>query len=270
MESVKSISYYKSKARDQLLGNYGMAIGSFVIIFACFYAISSLLMGAYASSGLISSAISAGDSAITAVSPIVAFSTVASVKDFIINTLLGFVSGAFYAILMAGFYYVMFEISKGNKPQVSDVFYGFKNHPDKIIIIYLIIEAIDLVALLPSTIVSFGTIGTDGINGKTFLLYIILLVVGYVVVIYVSVTFAFAYICYLTNTEATPIECLKESARLIKGNKLRYIYIVLSLIGFYILGVFSFGIGMLYVIAYQTMIVINMYKDLAGDVVDED
>lgn len=45
-----SISDLKAKAKDQLLGNYGIATGSFALLFVLVYALISILIGALAAS----------------------------------------------------------------------------------------------------------------------------------------------------------------------------------------------------------------------------
>lgn len=252
MNSTRTISEYKSQAKDQLLGNYGVAIGSFVVIFAIFYGVFAVLMGAYGSWNIASMGASEG-------------ATLGSyIKGEIATTVMVFVSGTIFAVLNAGFLRLLMGISRGDKPKVSEVFYCFKNHPDKAIIIYLVLALIQFVATLPSTVLGYYVNFENGMNGKIFFYYILAIVAGYAVYIYFSVTFAMSYFVYLDDEEASAIDCLKISARIMKGQKLRYLYIILSLIGYFILGVLSLGIGMLYVTAYENMIIINMYKDLLG------
>ena len=252
MNSTKPISDYKSQAKDQLLGNYGVAIGSFVIIFAIFYGIFVAIMGAY---GTWNIGTLANAGTITAA---------AYIKDEIATIVITFVAGSIFSVLNAGYIRMLMEISRGVRPKVSDVFYCIKNHPDKAIVMYLILAAIQVIVLLPSTILAYFVNTQNAMNGKTFFYYILATVIGYIIYIYFSATFAMCFFVYVDDQDATAIECLKVSARIMKGQKLRYLYIILSLIGYFLLGVLSLGIGMLYVTAYENMIIVNMYKDLLG------
>ena len=55
---------------------------------------------------------------------------------------------------------------------------------------------------------------------------------------------------------------LGESVRLMRGNKLRYIYLSLSFTGVYVLTFLSFGIGYLWVLPYIYTTYILFYLDL--------
>jgi len=56
-----------------------------------------------------------------------------------------------------------------------------------------------------------------------------------------------------------------ESARLMKGNKGRIFYIILSFIGWMCLGMLSFGSGLLWVIPYMQQTLIQFYLDVKGE-----
>ena len=55
---------------------------------------------------------------------------------------------------------------------------------------------------------------------------------------------------------------------MMRGNKFRYFYMLLSFLGYWLLILLSFGIAMLWVVPYQTMTTVDFYYDLkegAGD-----
>jgi uncharacterized membrane protein len=59
-------------------------------------------------------------------------------------------------------------------------------------------------------------------------------------------------------------ECMKESERLMKGYKFSYFVLQLSFIGWYIVGMLTFGIGMLWVLPYQECTNANFYAWLSA------
>jgi len=263
MESKKPISFYKAQAKDRMLGNYGIAIGSFVLIFACFYSLFSIISKSYTS--MFMPQVMNSESLIEAIDT--ASSRTGGITDTLISYLISLVAGVFYVILVAGYYYMMQELSYGRQVKLFDVFYGFRNHPDKIIIIYLIMEAVIFAGKLPSMIVADYVYTNDDISKQYFALYIVLTVAGLIVELIVSIVCAFVYLIYIDNPEMEAIECLKESIRCMNGHKLSFFYMILSLIGFYILGLASLGIGLLFVICYRYMIVTVMYRDICkGDI----
>ena len=257
MKERKSISFYKAQAKEQLLGNYGMAIGAFALVFVCSYFLHSILMGAFNASTIsgrivttenieeISNALAAG-----------------SVSVEITINLIALVSGVFYSLLYTGYLYILKEISDGRRPRLADVFYCFSNHPDKVIIISLCMGVLQIITGLPALILSYVSDFGITYNVDKLLAWLLLVLIGNIVYIYISIIFAFSYLIYLDNREFTALECLGMSVRYMRGNKLRYLGMVLSLLGYYLLGIISFGIGMLYAEAYQSMVTVNMYKDI--------
>lgn len=61
------------------------------------------------------------------------------------------------------------------------------------------------------------------------------------------------------NPEKSAIECIKESARIMKGYKFDYFVLELSFIGWSILCVLSFGIGFLWLVPYFEITLTNFY-----------
>ena len=66
------------------------------------------------------------------------------------------------------------------------------------------------------------------------------------------------------DAEIGVIHCLKESCRIMKGNKGRLFYIGLSFIGIGILTMFSFGLGYLWVAPYMGATTTFFYLDIRG------
>lgn len=254
MNSHKTISDYKSQAKEQLLGNYSMAIGSFVVIFVIVYTISVVLVGA----GTINNASLvvglANDSSSTNI--------IGEVKREALSAFLNFVVGAFSSLLMIGFYKILINIKNGREARMSDIFWGFKNHPDKVLIIYFVLAVFQYVMLIPSKIVGYFTIDEKGqIDGVMFFCWITLYVLAFLGCIWVYIIYAFRYLLYIDNPEMEVKEYFRCSRILMRGNKFRYAYMILSLIGYYLLGLISLGIGLLWIEPYKNMLVLNMYED---------
>ena len=253
----------KLKAKDQLLGNYGIAAGSFALLFALIYAVMMVL-----SSSMAVGMAGAGQPAVLDGS---------SVSGFIGSRVISLVVSALSGLLTTGYLYMMKKIAEGERAIPADLFYVFKNHPDKVLIISLILAGAQTVLLLPASILSFSgfsmggeadkfmTVGQFDIDGKKFLLWCILYLAGLVISFVVDIYLSMSYMIYLDDKEKSIAEILGESFRLMRGNCFRYFYMMLSFIGYLFLVVLSFGIAALWVVPYMTMTRVDFYRDLTGN-----
>ena len=244
-----SISDLKAKAKDQLLGNYGIATGSFALLFVLTYSVMMLITGA----------LSAGNPNGL---------TEGGLAFRIETQLLGVVVGALTAVFTVGYLGILKEISEGGKPVASDLFFVFRNHPDKVIIVSLVLTVTQFILLLPATYVGggFSLVGADAdFDGKRFLTYVVLYLAGTVVSFFIELMLAMAYMIYLDDPETGVADMMKQSVSMMKGNKFRYFYMMLSFVGYWLLAVLSLGIAALWIFPYQNMTLIEFYKDLKDE-----
>ncbi|MCR5673163.1 MAG: DUF975 family protein [Lachnospiraceae bacterium] len=258
----------KLKAKDQLLGNYGIAAGSFALLFALIYAVMMILTSAMAT-GISGT----GQPAVL---------DTASVTGFISSRVISLVISALSGLLTTGYLYMMKKIAEGERTIPADLFYVFKNHPDKVLIISLILAGIQTVLMLPASIISFSgfsnggaadefmTTGQLGIDGKKFLLWCILYLAGLAISFVIDIYLSMSYMIYLDDKEKSVADILSESFRLMRGNCFRYFYMMLSFAGYMFLVILSCGIAALWVVPYLTMIRVEFYRDLTGKSVKRD
>lgn len=71
------------------------------------------------------------------------------------------------------------------------------------------------------------------------------------------------------NPEIDAMEALRKSEEMMRGNKTRLFSLYLSFIGWFILTIFTFGIGMFFLLPYVQVSVANFYADLRGPKVIE-
>ena len=237
-----SISDLKAKAKDQLLGNYGIATGSFALLFVLVYGFVMI----------ITSAMSAG---VTMGAPAV---DTDSLKWTLETKALGFVIAAFSGIMSTGYMYLLRRIADGERAVTSDLFYVFKNHPDKVIIISFIMVAIQEILLLPSTVIGMGKLD----SGRRFLTWTILSLAGYIISFIIDLYLAMVYMIYVDDPDTPVLDIIKRSISMMRGNCWRYFYMLLSFAGYFVLVILSLGIAALWVIPYQTMAVVEFYRDL--------
>lgn len=238
-----SISDLKLAAKDRLLGSYGIATGTFALVFALIYTILMILVFSMMGSGLMTPG--SGDQGTT-------------VKSLLVSTVFSLVVGALSTVLFVGYINVIMMISRGDRPAVTDAFFVLKNHPDKVIIMSLILTVIQIIFLLPSNILSL----TGVTDGKKFLLWTILYLLGFIASFTVNMYEGMCYMLYIDDVDMDVKYFMTESFRLMKGNIFRYLYMLLSFIGYYALVFMSFGVAIIWVAPYQYMTMVQFYEDL--------
>lgn len=257
MKNRTTISELKQKAKEQLLGNYGIVIGSFVLLFACTYILLSML-----TTGI---SVFAFGKNVTASMDMEQIATLmSSPKTRIMISVLMYILMAVFAPLIAlfstGFTYICFEISHDRRPVLSDMFFCFKNHPDKVIIMALISYVVQLILTLPSEFYLYAA--GDEMDETQMLVYTIINLVGMLLNLIFALWISQCYLVYLSDVEKGAVECIKESFTLMRGNVMRYLGLILSFIGYGILIVLSIGIASIWIEPYMSVTFVNFYRDL--------
>ena len=80
-----------------------------------------------------------------------------------------------------------------------------------------------------------------------------------------SYSYAMSYYIKLDHPELGANDCITASRRMMKGHKWQLFVLDLSFIGWYIVGMLCFGIGVLWVEAYHQTARAEFYNSLAGE-----
>ena len=104
------------------------------------------------------------------------------------------------------------------------------------------------------------------IDGKKFLLWIVLYLAGFIVSFIIDLYLAMAFMIYLDDSEESVVNIIKRSVFLMRGNVLRYFYMLLTFAGYYVLILLSLGIAARWVVPYQTMAMVRFYYSIREDV----
>jgi uncharacterized membrane protein len=135
-----------------------------------------------------------------------------------------------------GFCYFSLNFIK-HENKMSDILFGFKKF-GKVFIAYLLTTLAIIIGL------------------------IFLIVPG----IILGLMFSQIYYIIAEDDDISAIEAIKESARIMKGNKLRYFILGLSFIGWSIVGIITLGIGFIWIVPYYNITLANFYKDISKDI----
>jgi len=91
-----------------------------------------------------------------------------------------------------------------------------------------------------------------------FLWFLLLIIPGFIALLKYSMAF---YIMH-DHPEIGAIEAISKSKEMMDGNKLRLFSLWFSFLGWFIIGIFTFGIGFLYAMPYYHAAKANFYEDI--------
>lgn len=77
-----------------------------------------------------------------------------------------------------------------------------------------------------------------------------------------AISYTMVYLILQDNPNMNAFQAIQESKALMNGNKMRYFSFALSFAGWFILGILTLGIGLLYAVPYYTSAKIEFYEDL--------
>ena len=232
MNHKKTSAQLKQMARGIMLGKYRSAIS---ILLA-----SNLIL-----------------SALSLLTTTASNSYIGLILGFIINFLF-LLFGSIFMVGQCSFY---LNIACEQPYQFSDLFTGFKVHPDKTIITQFIIQLLTALPMVPSIVAMSIAFFVDDIT-FIFLIACFLLIVGSCISWWISLKYSQVYYLLLDFPNCSSKELLKMSWKLMKGNVGRLLYIQVSFLPLTFVGLLSFGIGFLFIRPYQYMTYTLFYLDL--------
>ncbi len=169
-------------------------------------------------------------------------------------------------VLAAGFIKICLNISRGESFTVQDLFFAYRNHPDRYIIIYFLLSLICLVCSSPSLILSMMMYSRILPTTYTYLVIdIILGILSLVVMIVITLNYIMSDIILTEDSEIGALAAMQASSKMMQGQKGRCFYLLLSFIGMGFLVVLSFGIASFWVVPYMNTTRIEFYRDITGE-----
>ena len=248
MENYKSNAELKNLARIQMSGKMGVLILAMVIEYVITYFTVFLV-----------------SKIIPAVSPMTA----------ILNYIVTFIVQLLAFVLQVGACLLHLHASCDMPCSISDLFYGFRNGPDKAIKIGVVLAVINAVCMLPcdllqgdmNRILNMEITTYEQMQALTDSLISFYMVMLVCMIVYFVATLPFFPVFYmiLDFPNYTAGTIFKQSIRLMKGNKMRYVSLQLSFLPLVFLSMLTCGIALLWVIPYMGMTSANFYLDLVSN-----
>lgn len=115
-----------------------------------------------------------------------------------------------------------------------------------------------------------GTILSGESMGLLFILGIILYIVSLIWAIIKGFSYVLAQYILYDNPDMDSKAIVEKSEELMQGHKWAWFWLPITFIGWFILSVFTLGIGMLWIAPYLQVALVVFYEDLAGNTINNE
>lgn len=240
----------KRRAKSSLIGNYGLCIGSQLLVNALIFVIALIYMGMFFSMSITNN--------------ILFFDNGNGVAGIVIMTsvLLSYVALlSLVSLFIPGIKRIQLNLCTGRTAGLENLLYGFKNKPHRFLGLYFIELLIGLVWFIPYFVVMAAASVTDYIPVMT-VLAVLMYFVGIIGAIVTMLHLSQTRFILLESPDKKVFICLKESSEMMRGNKGRLFWLYLSFFGIVLLGYLSLGVGFLWITPYIQCTAAEFYLDL--------
>ncbi len=233
MKSYLSSAQLKDKAKERLMGHYGLLIGSSLFVSLMSFVIS-FFIGAFTPNSY-------------------------TTAGFIISSGISFLISVFIGVFSVGTTLLYLKYASGNQAAFTDIFYGFSNQFEKSLTISLVMNAISIIPTMAYRIPYQIYLST----GDTLYLYLTIPCTALSLLLFIplSLNFSQSFYLLLDFPDKTASEILQLSIQIMNGQKARLFYIQLSFLPLLLLGVLS-AIGLLWVLPYMQMTTALFYLNI--------
>ena len=233
MNQNKTSAELKALAKESLMGNYGVAVTASLLYILMTYIITE-------------------------------FSSLFLLIPGIVGTVLYYLSAlgitVFTGIFAYGFSFIFLKISCNAPVKTNDLYYGFSSRTKEVLKAQLFRAAISYVAFIPCYIFNEVVPAEQLVDyvGIYFLLFGLGLLGQFIVMLLYNQTF----FIMLDFPDYDAKKALTFSRELMKGNKGRFTYLLVSFIPLFILGMLTCCIGYLWIVPYMQATLAQFYLDL--------
>lgn len=233
----RSSKELKALAREALLGQYGSLIGAMFLL-----GIFSIILESV---------------------PVTITRNREDTTSLIIQFVITLIISVLVYLLQIGMTVIILHMTRRQTYGLSDLFYTFRAHPDRFIIVSVIQIGISMILQIPAYIF---LLLYPGDTIKHILLYLLLLLAGSIVSFIVLLGFTLADLLLIDNENLGAIDAIRQSWAMMHGNKGRFFYLQISFFGLALLCILTLGIGMLWLYPYMMTTEAFFYLDLTGEI----
>ena len=217
--------YWKSYAKSNLKGNWGIAIAAMLAVVAVNFIGNIFAVQLFP-----------GD----------------SVFALVLSEIFVFIVSLIGMIFSTGYSYMQLNICRGRDYSLSDLLYMFHNQPDRVLVAGLVVALIDTVVQIPFYYVTYMV--NPGETVESMVLSVIF-----------TVPFALTFYFLADDAEMGGIEALKASTHAMKGHIWQYLMLELSFVPLLFLSLFTLYIGLLWLMPYMQFTETAFYMYVTGE-----
>ena len=233
MNQHKTSAELKALAKESLLGKYGVAVSATLLYALIIYITTDLSSF---------------------------FLLIPGIVGTVLYYLSTFIITVFTGIFAYGFSFIFLKISCNVPARMVDLYYGFKGNTKEILKVQLFRSLITYAASIPMYV--FAEIISEEQMMNYIGIYALLMGFGLLVQFIVMLLYNQAFYILLDFPDYNAKKALAFSRELMKGNKGRFIYLIVSFIPLFLLGMLTCCIGFLWIIPYMQTTLAHFYLDL--------
>ncbi len=174
-------------------------------------------------------------------------------------------------ILSAGYLFLHLNIARRKPYGFKDLIRGFQVRPDSYIITTLLLALISLPFAAACAAALAVPIVLRTLYGNPYILIPGILI--YIAILIIWIIFLLRYALFLPLLVDDPHQrardVLKKSRLMMTGHRKQLFLLLLSFIGWYLLGLLSMAVGFLWIYPYVWQSIIVFYQDLSGELLTE-
>lgn len=216
-----STSMIKATARERLLGNYGTIIAASIVVNIIYF---------------------------------VSMLTILQITNIFISLTTQIIVDLLFGVFISGRCYMLMNLAYGQPVTFGDLFFGFKQNPDKAILIQLIYTIASLILQIPQFLHVAGLIPVTWMAIGT-----LVLLIPYIIF---AVAMSQTFFLLQDFPDNSVRQLVRKSISVMRHNYIKYICFVLSFVPMMFIGVITFFIPLLWVEAYFNASRAMFYKEI--------
>ncbi len=256
----------KRIARQSLTGRYGTMIGVWLLL-SVFSLVISYLFSFIGNQLFLMCAVT--------------FETNSEILRYSLSFVLNFIASLLSCLFTVGGAKAFIQLLYGQSVHVSMVFYGFRHHPDRIMLTNIPVILITLACSIPMTVYSQmylnymnqymeflnnlnNAVTPDAIPMMpvSLMIWALISMAASIVMLFAVLPFAMVDYLLAEMEDASPKDVLRTGFTMMKGHKMRYLGLTISFLGWIFLGIFTCGIALFWVMPYMQATIAAFYLDL--------